>query len=333
MATNNSIKAAFERLWQHITNALSNKANVSHTHDDQYYTESEIDTNISNLETTISNTYETKTNASNKLTEAKAYTDTKTSSLASTSSVTTNINTHNTSTAAHNDIRVLINDLTTKLNNFLDVDDTTTDQLSEVLTLIENNKGTLESLTTAKINVSDIINNLTTNSSSKVLSAAQGVVIKQLIDDLEAYIDDCISSIPEYELTTTPADSYMVSSGDPLFLLAGSDIIELTKNPSVLASEPSDDTSGYTLATFGGIKIGNSFYALEYNCLANQPIYLPNPNCLIINGASYDGSQPVSITVATTEDINTLYGSDTTGQSIRDIAMSVLEEELLGGSW
>lgn len=96
---------------------------------------------------------------------------------------------HDTSTSAHNDIRALIADLTTKLNNFLDVDDTTTDQLSEVLTLISNNKETLESLTTNKINVSDIINNLTTNSASKVLSAAQGVIIKALIDTLQTELD------------------------------------------------------------------------------------------------------------------------------------------------
>lgn len=95
------------------------------------------------------------------------------------------ISTHNTNTSAHNDIRTLITELTTKLNNFLDVDDTTTDQLSEVLTLIENNKGDLESLTTNKVNVSDIIDNLTTASASKVLSANQGVAIKNLIDALQ----------------------------------------------------------------------------------------------------------------------------------------------------
>lgn len=138
---------------------------------------------------TASSTYETKTDADTKLDTAKTYTDTKTSGLASTSSVTTSISTHNTSTTAHNDIRALITDLTTKLNNFLDVDDTTTDQLSEVITLINNNKGTLESLTSSKINVSDIVNNLTTNNSSKVLSAAQGVAIKGLIDDLQAELD------------------------------------------------------------------------------------------------------------------------------------------------
>lgn len=102
----------------------------------------------------------------------------------------TKVSAHNTSTNAHNDIRLLIAEITTKLTNFLDVDDTTVDQLSEVLTLINNNKGTLESLTTSKINVSAIVDNLTTSDSTKVLSAKQGVAIKSLIDALQIAVDN-----------------------------------------------------------------------------------------------------------------------------------------------
>lgn len=105
--------------------------------------------------------------------------------LASEDYVGSAIGTHNTATDSHNDIRTLISDLSTAVNNFLDVDDTTTDQLSEVLDLINNNKGTLESLTTNKVNVTDIIDNLTTNVANKPLSAAQGVALKALIDGLE----------------------------------------------------------------------------------------------------------------------------------------------------
>ena len=96
---------------------------------------------------------------------------------------------HNVAIDAHNDIRTLINNITTKLNNFLDVDDTKTDQLSEILTLINNNKGTLESITNGKVNVSDIIDNLTTNIANKPVSAAQAVVLKGLIDALEGELD------------------------------------------------------------------------------------------------------------------------------------------------
>lgn len=148
----------------------------------------------------------TKTEIDSKIDEAKSYTDTKTSDLASTTVVDNKISTHNTSTTAHNDIRVLIADLTTKLNNFLDVDDTTTDQLSEVLALIENNRGTLESLTTNKINVSDIIDNLTTNNSSKVLSAAQGVAIKNLIDALQTAINGKQSAVTGGASTITSSN-------------------------------------------------------------------------------------------------------------------------------
>lgn len=99
------------------------------------------------------------------------------------------VSSHNTSTSAHSDIRNLITALTTKVNNFLDVDDTTKDQLSEVIELIENNQDLIEGITTSKVSVADIVNNLTTNDSSKPLAASQGVVIKGLIDTLQAELD------------------------------------------------------------------------------------------------------------------------------------------------
>lgn len=123
------------------------------------------------------------------LDSAKEYTDNKTSGMATTTVVDNKISVHNTSSEAHADIRNLISELSTKVNNFLDVDDATRDQLSEVLELIDNNKGTLESLTSSKVNVSDIVDNLTTASATKVLSANQGVALKALIDALQAEVD------------------------------------------------------------------------------------------------------------------------------------------------
>lgn len=146
------------------------------------------------------------------LNSAKTYTDSKVSNLASTSSVDNKISSHNTSTSTHSDIRNLITSLSTKVNNFLDVDDTTTDQLSEVLELINNNKGTLESLTTSKINVSDIVDNLTTSSTSKVLSANQGVILKGLIDSLEAELDSHTHAISDVTGLQTALDSKAATS-------------------------------------------------------------------------------------------------------------------------
>ena len=90
----------------------------------------------------------------------------------------TDVTNHNTSTSAHGDIRELITGLTTRLNTLANSDDTTLDQMSEIVTYIKNNKTLIDSVTTNKVNVSDIINNLTTNVTNKPLSAAQGVATK-----------------------------------------------------------------------------------------------------------------------------------------------------------
>lgn len=92
------------------------------------------------------------------------------------------VSAHNVSDTAHNDIRLLVQGLTERLNALADSDDTTLDQMSEVVAYIKSNKSLIDAITTSKINVSDIIDNLTTNVSNKPLSAAQGVALKALID-------------------------------------------------------------------------------------------------------------------------------------------------------
>lgn len=92
------------------------------------------------------------------------------------------VSAHNTNSSAHNDIRLLVEGLTTRLNALADSDDTTLDQMSEIVAYIKSNKSLIEGITTNKVNVSDIINNLTSNVSNKPLSAAQGVALKSLID-------------------------------------------------------------------------------------------------------------------------------------------------------
>lgn len=96
---------------------------------------------------------------------------------------------HNAATDAHNDIRLLIQGLDARLTALADSDDTTLDQLSELVAYIKDNRELIESVTTAKVNVSDIINNLTTNDAKKPLSAAQGVALKALIDALTTTVN------------------------------------------------------------------------------------------------------------------------------------------------
>ena len=94
------------------------------------------------------------------------------------------VSAHNTGTDTHSDIRLLISGLTDRLNALADSDDTTLDQLSEVVAYIKSNRDLISSITTDKVSVADIVDNLTTNVSNKPLSAAQGVVIETMIDAL-----------------------------------------------------------------------------------------------------------------------------------------------------
>ena len=89
---------------------------------------------------------------------------------------------HNTAEGSHNDIRQELKSLSDRLAAFFDTDDKTLDELSEIVAYITNNKTLIDSITTSKVNVTDIVNNLTTNVANKPLSAAQGVVLKGLID-------------------------------------------------------------------------------------------------------------------------------------------------------
>lgn len=89
---------------------------------------------------------------------------------------------HNTADDSHNDIRLELKAINDRLTAFFDSDDQTLDELSEIVAYITSNKSLIDSVTTSKVSVADIINNLTTNVSNKPLSAAQGVALKGLID-------------------------------------------------------------------------------------------------------------------------------------------------------
>ena len=143
-----------------------------------------------------------------------------------TPDVSGQIDAHNTNTEAHNDIRELITGLTTRLNTLADSDDTTLDQMSEIVSYIKNNKSLIDGITTSKINVNDIINNLTTNASNKPLSAAQGVALKALIDAI---------AVPTKTSELTNDSGYLTSftETDPTV----PDWAKATSKPTYTASE------------------------------------------------------------------------------------------------
>lgn len=168
--------------------------------------------------------------------DSSAHSDIRTSisnlsDLVGDTAVSTQINNHNTSATAHSDIRNLIAGLTTRLNVLADSDDTTLDQLSEIVAYIKSNRTLIENVTTNKVNVSDIIDNLTTNVSNKPLSAAQGVAIKSLINSLQTAVNGKASSDHTHDAATSSTAGFM-SSGDKAKL----DGIETGANKTVVDS-------------------------------------------------------------------------------------------------
>lgn len=116
--------------------------------------------------------------------------------------LTEDLQTHNSSSTAHDDIRTLVSNLTTRLNALADSDDTTLDQLSEIVAYIKSNKNLIDGITTSKVNVSDIIDNLTSTATNKPLSAKQGTVLKGLITDLVSIVDGKVDKVSGKALST-----------------------------------------------------------------------------------------------------------------------------------
>ena len=97
---------------------------------------------------------------------------------------------HNVSLDSHQDIRGEIKKLADELEAVLDSDDETLDELSEIVRYIKSNKSLIDAITTSKVNVADIIDNLSTNVANKPLSAGQGVELKKVLDTLSVRVED-----------------------------------------------------------------------------------------------------------------------------------------------
>ena len=249
---------------------------------------------------------------------------------------------HNISDTAHNDIRLLVHGLTERLNALADSDDTTLDQMSEVVAYIKNNKNLIDDITTSKVNVSDIINNLTTNLSNKVLSASMGVELKKLIDAIKVPVnlselagDTTHRTVTDAEktawnnkstfsgnyndLTNKPSlfsGNYNDLSGKPTLIteervneLINEEMLKemLTKvSVSDIVDDLTTNVSNKPLSAAQGVALKALIDAITI------PDTLPNPNDLTFTGAvtgSYDGSTSLSVnipSVVTDDHINEL---------------------------
>ena len=107
---------------------------------------------------------------------------------------------HNASTTAHNDIRETIAQLATRLNTIANSTDIDLDQLAEIVDYIKSNRTLIESVTTAKISYSDIVNDLQTNDARKPLSAQMGKELAEMIKR------GSVTIVSETEITSDKAD-------------------------------------------------------------------------------------------------------------------------------
>lgn len=163
----------------------------------------------------------------------------ETDPLTTESYVESKIYEHNTEPESHYDIRELITVLTYRLNAMADSDDETLDQLSEIVAYIKSNKSLIDAITTSKISVSDIVDNLTSSETNKPLSAAQGKALKGLIDAIT--IPDKLPNPNSLTFTGAVTGSYDGSSA-------------VTVNvPSGGGSGGTDISLGMTGATVGQI--------------------------------------------------------------------------------
>lgn len=156
----------------------------------------------------------------------------------------TNLSDHNTNTEAHADLRLELQALTNRINAALDSDDTTLDELSEIVAYIKSNKALIDAITTSKVSVVDIVDNLTTNVANRPLSAAQGVVLKGLIDTLQTAVNGKAPTSHAASTTT-----YGAGSGSNYGHVKLSDATNGTSNTSGgVAATPAAVKDAYDLA-------------------------------------------------------------------------------------
>lgn len=172
---------------QNAINELETSTNEKLTN---YYTKSEVDeikTNINekinNEKQELTNTIESVNSTLNSRIDNLSSSQEKALENAINDVKNDTANTYTTK-VEYNTHKIEFENFVKNVNALLSSDDTTLDTLQEIVNYIKNNKDLLDGITVNKINYADIVDNLETALTNKVLSANQGVVLKQLIDEL-----------------------------------------------------------------------------------------------------------------------------------------------------
>lgn len=214
---------------------------------------------------------------------------------------------HNTASNAHNDIRLLVQGLTERLNALADSDDTTLDQMSEVVAYIKSNKSLIDAITTSKVNVSDIIDNLTTNVSNKPLSASQGVALKALIDAI--VVPTKLSELENdsgYAKTTDIPDNLpnpkkLTFTGAVIGSYDGSEEVSI----EIPSSGGSGSGSDYTLPIANPNRLGGVMPVAKTETMTH-PVGVDEIGRLFVESSECNEGWVKVAEIQTTEDLNSL---------------------------
>lgn len=197
---------------------------------------------------------------------------------------------HNTNQYSHQDIRLLIDGLNSRLNALADSDDVTLDQMSELVAYIKDNRELIEGVTTNKVNVSDIINNLTTNAADKPLAAAMGVELVKRLESIKIPVslsdlkdDSKHRVVSDAEKARWNSKSEFSGSYKDLFDKPFGETW-LSKGSDTLASD-NIIYGGYhkvsnTVPSMGDIEKGYTikYYRVSNGAITGDPITLTNSN-------------------------------------------------------
>ena len=169
-------------------------------------------------------------------------------------------------------------ELQTKLNTIADSDDQTLDQLSEIVAYIKNNKSLIDGITTGKVSVSDIVDNLTSTATNKPLSAKQGKVLKDLIDaiviptNVSAFTNDAGYLTEHQDISGKQdviSDLATIRSGAAL----GATALQAETDPTVPAWAKAATKPSYTAAEVGALP-SDTYIPIKVSDLANDAGYL-----------------------------------------------------------